>query len=139
MAERRQRTEVDRESRTARRSASRPNQGTDKGLRNDVDGGSGARRASSRRTQAALPAEEAAKSALEQFSVLIGKSPLAVTSVDRSEDGWVVEVEVVEIERIPSSSDMLALYEVELDPEGELLAYRRTRRYSRASVINGTQ
>jgi hypothetical protein len=43
----------------------------------------------------------------------------------------VVEVEVVEDRRIPSSGDILALYEAEMDMEGNLLAYRRIRRYRR--------
>jgi hypothetical protein len=55
-----------------------------------------------------------------------------MTSVElTADDGWVVEFEVLEERRIPSSSDILALYEVELDADGELLAFRRTRRYLR--------
>ncbi len=38
---------------------------------------------------------------------------------------------VLEDRRVPSSGDILALYEAELDPDGSLLAYRRARRYSR--------
>jgi Gas vesicle synthesis protein GvpO len=52
------------------------------------------------------------------------------------EDGWIVEVEIVEDRRIPSSADMLALYEIELDADGELLAYRRTRRYRRGQALD---
>ena len=48
-----------------------------------------------------------------------------------TEDGWLVSVEVLEDRRVPSSGDILALYEAELDPDGSLLAYRRARRYSR--------
>lgn len=40
---------------------------------------------------------------------------------------------MVEDRRIPSSTDMLALYEVVLDMDGELLSYKRTRRYSRGA------
>jgi Gas vesicle synthesis protein GvpO len=48
-----------------------------------------------------------------------------------------VEFEVVEDRRIPSSSDILALYEVEMDADGELLALRRTRRYLRGQTHGG--
>jgi hypothetical protein len=37
----------------------------------------------------------------------------------------------MEDSRIPSSTDLLATYQIELDPDGELLAYRRVRRYAR--------
>jgi hypothetical protein len=34
---------------------------------------------------------------------------------------------------------MLALYEIELDADGELLPYRRSRRYRRGQVLDGEQ
>jgi hypothetical protein len=51
--------------------------------------------------------------------------------VEPSEDGWVVGVEVVEDRRIPSSTDILAIYQAELDEGGELISYRRIKRYKR--------
>ena len=62
---------------------------------------------------------------------MTGKTPEGVTSVARSEEGWLVGVEVVETERIPDSSDVLAIYEAELDADAELMSYRRVRRYPR--------
>jgi len=62
---------------------------------------------------------------------LTAKEPEGVTAVQPAEDGWRVGVEVVVERRIPSSADLLALYEADLDPEGALMSYRRTRRYSR--------
>ena len=50
--------------------------------------------------------------------------------------GWIVEAEMVELQRIPSSADMLALYEIELDADGELLACARTRRYMRGQNLS---
>jgi uncharacterized protein YuzE len=68
---------------------------------------------------------------LRQITELTGKQPEGVTAVDRGEDGWVVGVEIVEDRRVPSSSDILAIYEIELDMDGELMSYRRVRRYQR--------
>lgn len=79
-------------------------------------------------------ASGAAAKALDQVGQLLTSVPVGVTSVAPVDDGWLVEVEVLEERRIPSSSDLLALYEVELDLDGELLAYRRTRRYPRGQV-----
>lgn len=78
-----------------------------------------------------LPAPEIAEIAVRDIAQLTGKKPLGATSVMPTDDGWTVEVEVVEDRRIPSSTDMLALYEVVLDLDGQLLSYRRTRRYVR--------
>lgn len=78
-----------------------------------------------------MSAAEAAQEGLRQIVDLTGKEPSGVTSLEPSEDGWLVGVEVVEDRRLPSSIDLLGLYLVEIDTEGELLAYRRIRRYPR--------
>lgn len=78
-----------------------------------------------------LTAAKAGQAALSQITELTGKHPEGVTGVERGEDGWVVGVEVVEDRRIPSSTDILATYEIEIDPDGELMSYRRVRRYTR--------
>ena len=56
-----------------------------------------------------------------------------VTGLERTDDGWKVQVEVVEVRRIPDTTDVLALYEVEVDEHGELEGYRRVRRYTRGA------
>ena len=84
-----------------------------------------------------LSAAEAGREGLQQIIELTGKDPEGVTGVERSQDGWLVTVEVVEDRRIPSSSDILSTYETEIDDDGEPLSYRRTRRYSRGRGDNG--
>jgi gas vesicle protein GvpO len=87
---------------------------------------------------AGLTAAQAARTALRQIAELTGKQPKGITGVEPAEGGWVVGVEVVEDRRIPSSSDILAAYETGLDMDGELLAYRRVRRYPRGRTDQGT-
>jgi hypothetical protein len=81
-----------------------------------------------------LPAGAAAQAAIRAVAELVGRRPNGVTALEPTEDGWRVAVEVLEDERVPSSADILAIYEAELDKEGNLLAYRRTRRYQRGRV-----
>jgi hypothetical protein len=54
-----------------------------------------------------------------------------VVGLERTEDGWRVAIEVLESRRVPDSTDLLAVYRVELDQEGELVGYRREQRYHR--------
>jgi hypothetical protein len=105
--ERRAQTSDDEERGTRRRS--RPSSGADSGV----------------------TTAEAAQAALRQIAELTGKQTEGVAGIERAEDGWVVGVEVVEDRRIPSSTDVLATYETELDMNGELISYRRVRRYMR--------
>jgi hypothetical protein len=85
------------------------------------------------RMSAATAAQAGKRGLLE----LVGKQAEGVTAVEPTEDGWLVGVEVLEDQRVPSSADLLALYEVELDPDGTLVSYRRTRRYPRGRGDNG--
>jgi hypothetical protein len=90
-----------------------------------------------REAEPGLTAAQAAQAALRQIAELTGKEPEGVTGVEPTEDGWVVGVEVVEDRRIPSSTDLLATYEAELDPGGDLISYRRIKRYARGRGHNG--
>jgi hypothetical protein len=75
--------------------------------------------------------------AREQLAELVGREPEAVTSVERDDGGWRLELEVVEVERVPSSTDVLATYEVRLDEDGDLEEYSRVRRYGRGQADRG--
>ena len=68
---------------------------------------------------------------------LHGADAESVSFVGRSGEGWVVGLEVVEVRRIPDSTDVLATYEVELDGEGGVLRFERMRRYSRSEADRG--
>jgi hypothetical protein len=49
------------------------------------------------------------------------------------DDGWVVDVDVLELARIPDTTSLLATYQVELDSSGELVQYRRIARFRRGA------
>jgi hypothetical protein len=100
-------------------------------VRRRPDDDESARPEPSRRRAAGLTAAEVAQEGMRQIAELTGKEPEGVTGVEPAEDGWLVGVELVEDRRIPSSTDILATYEVEVDAEGEMVSYHRVRRYPR--------
>ena len=61
----------------------------------------------------------------------------SVSGIRRTPHGWKVTLEVVELRRIPESTDVLASYEVEIDGEGDFLGFERGRRYSRSQAEDG--
>jgi Gas vesicle synthesis protein GvpO len=88
--------------------------------------------------QPPLTAREVADLAREYITDMTELEPVMMISLAPTDGGgWVIEVEVVEARRIPSTSDILALYEVLLDADGELLSYRRIRRYPRGRTTEG--
>jgi hypothetical protein len=84
-----------------------------------------------------IPAAAAAKAGITDIVDLTGKQPEGVTAVEPTANGWLIAVEVIEDQRVPSSADIMATYEAELDNDGNLLAYRRTRRYGRGRADGG--
>jgi len=52
-------------------------------------------------------------------------------------DGWLVTLEVVEVSRIPESTDVLASYEVDLDDSCGIRRYARVGRYTRSQASGG--
>lgn len=118
--------------RTARgtQNADEPARDTDERDR-DRDDTRSATRTASRSGGDGITAAQAAQRGLHQIAELTGKQTEGVTGVEPAEDGWIVGIEVIEDRRIPSSTDLMATYEAELDMDGDLLSYRRMRRYTR--------
>ena len=84
---------------------------------------------------ARLSAGEAIRTARDVVVELTGKQAEGISGVNRSGDGgWTVCVDVVELVRVPSSTDLLATYEVCLDDDGGLVDMERRRRYTRNQV-----
>ena len=77
---------------------------------------------------------EVVRRAIEQMRELTGRKVEGVLGLQRSDDGWIVTIEVVELRRVPDSTDVLGSYAVAVDRRGELQEYRRTRRYYRSQV-----
>ncbi|WP_079110052.1 gas vesicle protein GvpO [Streptomyces roseifaciens] len=82
-------------------------------------------------TRPDLTAAQVLRAAREQFAELTGLQPEGVSRFERTEDGWTVEAEAVEVARIPETMSVMALYELTLGPDGLLTGYRRVRRYER--------
>jgi hypothetical protein len=74
---------------------------------------------------------EVLRQARAQLAELTGLAPESVSSFEQTEDGWALEVEVLEMARVPDTMSLMASYQVELDQQGQLSGYRRVRRYER--------
>jgi len=77
---------------------------------------------------------EITEQAKKQLAELTGLEPGTVSALRKDEEGWHVNVDLIELKRIPEASDVLATYEALLDDEGNLIRYQRTRRYFRGQV-----
>lgn len=85
---------------------------------------------SSRETTAA----DAMRLAVEQLGELLGKAPESVSALRPRDEGWTADVEVVEVQRIPDTTSVMASYRVTLDAAGALQGYEQRRRYTRGQI-----
>ncbi|MFJ3646130.1 gas vesicle protein GvpO [Streptomyces murinus] len=77
------------------------------------------------------PLMEVLRQARSQLAELTGLEAESVSSFEQTEDGWSLEVEVLELSRVPDTMSLMGGYQVELDRDGQLTGYRRVRRYER--------
>jgi gas vesicle protein GvpO len=83
-----------------------------------------------------LSAVDLARAAMAAVEELTGYSSEAATGLewDGDSDTWRVTVEVLELARVPNTTDVIGSYEVRLDPEGSLHGYKRLRRFTRGEA-----
>jgi len=74
-----------------------------------------------------MNADKIIKKAQEDFARL-SKIPVdGVIGLSKTDEGWVVSLEALERRAIPDTMDVLGLYEVRLDDEGNLLGFDRKK------------
>jgi hypothetical protein len=78
-----------------------------------------------------LSASELGAAALTTVEEMTGYAPEAITALEWDGELWRVTVDALELARIPSTTDVLGSYEIQLDETGVLRGYRRVRRFVR--------
>jgi hypothetical protein len=84
--------------------------------------------------QAGTDASEIASQACQELERLLGRAPEAVSGIERRNGHWSVMLDVVELRRIPDSTDVLASYELVLDDAGNVARMARKARYLRSQA-----
>jgi len=74
-----------------------------------------------------MNADEIIKKAQEDFARLSQMPIDGVIGLSKTEEGWAVSLEGLERRAIPDTMDVLGLYEVRLDSEGNLLGFDRKK------------
>jgi hypothetical protein len=75
--------------------------------------------------------------AKEHVEAVLGSPAESVSGIGRENGNWRVNVEVVQMRRIPESTDILASYTVVLDTDGNLISVQELRRYRRSRAEDG--
>lgn len=73
----------------------------------------------------------------EDFTEITGMAVERLAGLSWNDNRWRAEVDVVEVSRVPASTDVLATYEVTADVDGSVDAFERIRRFRRSESSNG--
>ena len=73
--------------------------------------------------------------ARKELSKLTGLTASSTIGVVKDEKGWNISIEMVEKRSIPDQMDLLALYEVLLDEDGNLLNFERKSMRRRMDLV----
>jgi len=84
-----------------------------------------------------LSGAELGQAALTTVQELTGYKPEAITGLEWDGEFWEVVVDVLELSRIPNTTDVLASYVVQLDEQGTLRGLTRARRFVRGQAEGG--
>jgi hypothetical protein len=84
-----------------------------------------------------LSAAELGRAAMTTVQELTGYEAEAVTALEWDGELWQITVDVLELARIPNTTDVIGEYVVRLDESGTLRGYRRERRFQRCQSGGG--
>jgi hypothetical protein len=76
-----------------------------------------------------LPGLQVFERSKEQLEVITGRSSDSVSAFSPSDEGWDLTIEMIEVEKIPPTTNVMASYHVEVDDEGNILEYQLASRY----------
>jgi hypothetical protein len=74
-----------------------------------------------------MNADEIIKKVQDDFTRLSNIPVNGIIGLSKTEEGWVVSLEALERKAIPDTMDVLGLYQVRLDNEGDLLGFDRKK------------
>ena len=74
--------------------------------------------------------------AKQQIEELTSQRTDSVSAVTKVDGGWLLIMNMLEMKRIPPSTDMLASLEVNLDADGVLIGYQRRHRFLRDQALS---
>lgn len=81
--------------------------------------------------------KELAERAKGELAAATGLKPLSVTGAFRDEHGWHLRLDMLEMSRVPTATDILGDYEVLLDEGGGLLRFERKKTRLRGQPADG--
>lgn len=77
---------------------------------------------------------EVQKKAIFQIVDLLKREPEAISFIEKTNEGWTVQCDVLEKKSVPETFDILRIFEFKLDNNANVIGYKEARRIRRGDV-----
>ena len=77
---------------------------------------------------------EIQEKAVPQIRTLLNKEPEGISSIEKTNEGWKVQCEMLEKKSIPETYDLLKVYEFLLDKEAKVTSFKQLKKIRRGDI-----
>lgn len=77
---------------------------------------------------------EIQKKAWPEIKNLLKKEPEAISSIEKTKDGWIIQCDVLEKKSIPETYDLLKIFEVKLNNYGKITGFKQIKKIRRGDL-----
>lgn len=74
------------------------------------------------------------KKVFPQIKDLLKKEPETISLLEKSQDGWTIQCDVLEKKAIPETFDLLKIFEFKLDNIGRITSFKQIRKIRRGDL-----
>ncbi len=78
---------------------------------------------------------EISDKAIAKAEEALKKKPESVSSLEKTDKGWRIEVEVLDRKAVPDSFDLLSIFELNLDASGNVLGFKHIKKIRRGDLL----
>nr|MBA4405219.1 hypothetical protein [Nanoarchaeum sp.] len=77
---------------------------------------------------------EVEKKVLPEIKTLLKKEPEAISSIEKTKEGWIVQCDVLEKKSVPETFDLLKIFEFKLDNNAKITGYKQLKKIRRGDL-----
>ena len=77
---------------------------------------------------------EVQKKVIPEIKGLLNKEPEAISSVEKTKEGWILQCDVLEKKSVPETYDLLKIFEFKLDNNGKITGFKQLKKIRRGDL-----
>ncbi len=77
---------------------------------------------------------EVQEKVIPQIKKLISKEPESISFLEKTQDGWTVNCDVLEKKSVPETYDLLKILEFKLDKNANVISFKQLRKVRRGDL-----